>query len=490
MDSFLFYDLETTGLNKSFDQVLQFAAIRTDTSLQEKERYSCLIRLRPDVVPSPEAMVTHQIPLNDILSREKTRNEFEAMQDIHALLNRPGTISLGYNTLRFDDEFLRFSFYRNLLPPYTHQYASGCGRMDLLPMTIVYRLFKPEILHWPKINGQNTLKLEHINAANRFVDGPSHDAMQDVLATLELARKFFKERAIWEYLLAYFNKKTDRKRIQNQCPEIFCSSLGSHRLGLLMGNEYGADQNYLVPVLSIGPSIPYSNQRLWLRLDLPELARTTTGTMDTDTWVIRKRYGEPPFILPPRPEYWKKLDHKRQTCCTENLQWLQDHAALFEQMVLYHREFRYPEVPDVDADSKLYLNGFLSSRDQALCQRFHTASMTGKIKMIDDFSDSVTCELAARIIFRNFLQENSEAICGLRSLKKRYDVFVARLLQDDQETSVCDYKGDKRLFVSTALKKIQQLEKQDEWTDHQRDILQKLKVYLKDTYAKQWEVVC
>jgi exodeoxyribonuclease-1 len=35
MQTFLFYDIETTGLNKSFDQVLQFAAIRTDLKLQE-----------------------------------------------------------------------------------------------------------------------------------------------------------------------------------------------------------------------------------------------------------------------------------------------------------------------------------------------------------------------------------------------------------------------------------------------------------------------
>jgi len=37
--TYLFYDTETTGLNKSFDQVLQFAAIRTDLDLNEIERH-------------------------------------------------------------------------------------------------------------------------------------------------------------------------------------------------------------------------------------------------------------------------------------------------------------------------------------------------------------------------------------------------------------------------------------------------------------------
>jgi exodeoxyribonuclease-1 len=435
-------------------------------------------------------MITHQIPLNVILSRENTRNEFEAMQDIHALLNQPGTISVGYNTLRFDDEFLRFSFYRNLLPPYTHQYAAGCGRMDLLPMTIIYRLFKPGILHWPHVNGRKTLKLEHINAANGFVEGPSHDAMQDVLATLELARRFFKERAIWEYLLAYFNKQTDRERIKNQCRERFRSTLGGHCLGLLMGNEYGADQNYMVPVLSIGASIPYTNQRLWLRLDLPELQQTTPDTIDANTWAIRKRYGEPPFILPARQPYWEKLDAHRQALCRENLHWLQHHADLFEQVVSYHREFRYPEVPQVDADGALYLNGFLSSRDQMLCRRFHAVSMAEKISMIDDFSDTVTCELAARIIFRNFLQDNLDQICHHSSLRQRYEAFAAHLLEVDQEAAACDYKGEKRLLSSTALEHIQQLEKQREWTDRQAGILQTLRTYLTKTCARRDEPVC
>lgn len=38
----LFYDLETSGINNSFDQVLQFAAIRTDLDFNEIERFNFL----------------------------------------------------------------------------------------------------------------------------------------------------------------------------------------------------------------------------------------------------------------------------------------------------------------------------------------------------------------------------------------------------------------------------------------------------------------
>ena len=135
--TYLFYDVETTGLNKAFDQVVQFASIRTDEKFHELERHNIRIALRPDVVPSPEAVMTHRIFGED----GNELCELNAMKKIHNLMNRPGTISVGYNTLGFDDEFLRFSFYRNLLTPYTHQYASGCGRMDIFAAAIFYFIF-------------------------------------------------------------------------------------------------------------------------------------------------------------------------------------------------------------------------------------------------------------------------------------------------------------------------------------------------------------
>src|SRR5690348_1510221 len=101
MQTYLFYDIETTGLNKAFDQILHFAAIRTDSSLKELERYELKIRLNPDVIPSPAAMITHRMRLKDIADGV---SEYDAIQLIHTWLNQPGTISIGYNSLGFDDE--------------------------------------------------------------------------------------------------------------------------------------------------------------------------------------------------------------------------------------------------------------------------------------------------------------------------------------------------------------------------------------------------
>src|SRR3990167_2568010 len=161
--TYLFYDIETTGLNKCFDQLLQFAAIRTDHQFNELERHELQIKLNPDVIPSPAAVMTHRIGPAEFM---QGLSELEGVKKIHQLLNTPNTISIGYNSLGFDDEFLRFSFYKNLLPPYTHQYASNCGRMDIYPMTLLYYLFKPDHLNWPTKDGVVNLKLENLNACN------------------------------------------------------------------------------------------------------------------------------------------------------------------------------------------------------------------------------------------------------------------------------------------------------------------------------------
>ena len=151
MQTYLFYDIETTGLNESFDQILHFAAIRTDLQLKELERYELKVKLNPDVVPSPQAMITHRMDFNEIYNGI---SEYQAAQQIHQWVNQPGTISLGYNTLEFDDSFLRFLFYRNLLPPYTHQFKNNCSRMDLYPIAVMYYLFKNTSIEWPEKNGK------------------------------------------------------------------------------------------------------------------------------------------------------------------------------------------------------------------------------------------------------------------------------------------------------------------------------------------------
>ena len=54
--SFVLYDVETTGLAKRFDQIVHFAALRTDSELRIIDRLQTSCRLMPHIIPSPEAV--------------------------------------------------------------------------------------------------------------------------------------------------------------------------------------------------------------------------------------------------------------------------------------------------------------------------------------------------------------------------------------------------------------------------------------------------
>jgi exodeoxyribonuclease-1 len=470
--SYLFYDIETTGLNKAFDQVLEFAAIRTDQGLNEIERHTITVKLRPDVIPSPRAILTNRFPISDLA---KGLCEYESTEEIHRLMNQAGTVSLGYNTFGFDDEFLRFSFHRNLLPPYTHQFKNGCRRMDVYPMAVLYWLYKREIITWPEIEGKPSLKLEHLGSVNHMVSGQFHEAIVDVETTVELARRFFKKKKMWQYLEGYFDKQTDAHRMQ-ELPVAFQSGAGDHRKALVVGGEYGPAQNYQVPAISIGTSLPYSNQTLWLRMDLPQLRETTADTLADTTWVIRKRAGEPGILLPPQDRYWKLIGEERSAICEENLRWLQNNPDIFQQIITYYREYRYPFIPNLDPDASLYQIGFYSRADEKLCRLFHQASLDQKATLISQFSNREAGILAARILYRNFPETS------LSKYDHQHNSYMQKINPLKEEDAIVDYRGDKRMTPSGALGEINQLKHSGDLDDHQLQLLGDLEAYIKNKF--------
>ena len=97
--SFVFYDTETTGTERVFDQILQFAAIRTDEDLQEIERFNIRCRLLPHVVPSPGAMPVTGITVAQLLSSELPTH-YAMMRAVNEkLLSWPPSLFIGYNSV-------------------------------------------------------------------------------------------------------------------------------------------------------------------------------------------------------------------------------------------------------------------------------------------------------------------------------------------------------------------------------------------------------
>lgn len=461
--TYLFYDIETTGLNKCFDQVLQFAAIRTDLALNEIARHNIQIQLNCDVIPSPTAMITHRIPLQEI---QAGQSELDAIHEIHELLNTPGTISLGYNTLGFDDEFLRFSFYRNLLPPYTHQYANQCRRMDLYPITVLFYLFKHDAIKWPSVDGKVNMKLENLNTTNQLTSGRAHNAMVDVEATLALAKKFICHKNMWDYALGYFNKNEDIRRSQ-QLPISFESEYLAFREALLINGNLGSALFYQTPVLSLGQHQFYKNQSLWLRLDNELLQTTTADSIAETTAVIRKRAGEQPILLPPHERFLTHLLPERQTLANANKAWLQNHPDILQLICDYHQQYRYPKVDNIDPDAALYQLDFPTSREAFLLQQFHVTAPKDKENVARQFPNAVHQEQAMRILGRHYPDVLSE------QLRQQFAEYL--------QTSPIDYRGHQRLTSTLALQEIDFLKNENNLDAEQINLLNTLGKYLSET---------
>lgn len=206
--SFLFYDLETFGADPRRSRIAQFAAVRTTPALEVvDEPVSFFVQPADDLLPSPVATLITGIAPQRAL-REGV-NEAEAFARIADEMGRPETCTLGYNSLRFDDEFVRHGLFRNFHEPYEREWRGGNSRWDLLDVLRLMHALRPDGIVWPKRDdGATSFKLEHLALANRVRDGDAHEALSDVFATLGLARLMRQAQPrLWDYALQLRDKR-------------------------------------------------------------------------------------------------------------------------------------------------------------------------------------------------------------------------------------------------------------------------------------------
>jgi len=207
--SFAFYDTETTGIDTSFDQILQFAAIRTDANFNELERFEIRCRLLPHVVPAPAALTTTSVA-PEMLMDASLPSHYEAICQIADKLEAwSPAMFLGYNSIHFDERLLRQAFYQNLKPAYLTN-TNGNSRGDILKLIDAAIVFAPNAIVAPVTDkGRLSRKLDTIAPANGFDHTNAHDALADVEATIFMAR-LVRTRCpeIWDCLVATASKRS------------------------------------------------------------------------------------------------------------------------------------------------------------------------------------------------------------------------------------------------------------------------------------------
>ncbi|WP_313210675.1 exodeoxyribonuclease I [Stenotrophomonas sp.] len=408
-DSFLFYDLETFGQDPRRTRIAQFAGIRTDADLNIIEApVSFYVKPADDLLPSPIATLITGITPQHALSAGVT--EAEAFARINDLMAQPGTCSLGYNTLRFDDEFVRHGLFRNFYDPYEREWRNGNSRWDLLDMMRLLHALRPDGIVWPqREDGATSFKLEHLATANNVRQGEAHEALSDVHATIGLAKLFKQAQPrLWDYAL-----KLRDKRFVGSLLDVDAMQPVLH-----ISMRYPAQRMCAAPVLPLARH-PFINNRIIAfdlegdiepLLDLPPetiAARLYTRAADMADGEQRVPLKEVHLNKVPALVAWNHLrpaDHARlgidPAAIEANAERLrQIGPALAEKVRQVYSGERSLAPSDVDAS--LY-DGFLADGDKSLMARIRTSPPAELASFAERLRDPRMPELLFRYRARNY----------------------------------------------------------------------------------------
>ena len=227
--SFVIYDVETTGLTKGFDQIVQFAAVRTDSELNITEEFQIRCRLMPHVIPSPEAMHVTGLRIEQLLDTSLPSHYAMVTKVRRILESWCPALFLGYNSLSFDEEFLRQAFYQCLYSPFLTN-TQGNARADVLNLCRITAALRPDVIKPASDeDGRTIFKLKALAEANGIAVPLSHDAMADVSTTHALCQ-IIRNRTpeIWSQFLRFSQKASVESFITEEDAFLVSETIGNH----------------------------------------------------------------------------------------------------------------------------------------------------------------------------------------------------------------------------------------------------------------------
>lgn len=374
--SYYFYDLETSGLNPRTDRIMQFAGQRTDLDFNPiGEPHNILVQLPDDTLPSPSAvMVTGITPQSTLMDGISER---EFCQFFIEEIATPKTTIMGYNSVRFDDEFVRHTLWRNFYDPYAWQWQDDRSRWDMLDVVRLTRALRPEGIKWPVTpEGYSTNRLELITKLNGIEHAHAHDALADVVALIEVTKLIRdKQPQLFDFLYNLRNKRDVAALINLEDPKPFVYASG----------RYPGIFEKTTVAYPIAPGENGSLLVFDLRYNLDELLSgeaqaKAKGEIDfhkpwreREPWernyfpIVKKmQYNRCPAVAPlgvlEKENGWEKIKLSRELI-EDNLRSLRAHPEFVERMAsVEKREFP----PSIDPESALY-DSFLDDQDRVLC---------------------------------------------------------------------------------------------------------------------------
>ena len=462
--SFFFYDLETSGLDPREDRIMQFAGQRTDENFQPVgDPYNLLVEMKDDTLPAPSAlMVTGITP-------QKTLEEGYSEPDFCKILIdqvfTPDTTVVGFNNIRFDDEFIRYTLWRNFYDPYEWAYKDGRSRWDLLDVARMTRALRPEGIVWPvDSEGRATNRLELLTEANGIDHRNAHDALSDVSALIAVTELIHNTQPkLFDYLYQMRDKNAVKRLV----------NLDDRKPFVYVSGRYDSQFNKATVAVPVAPA-PNGNVMVYdlrydpsefLELDENDLAKKIFASHEerkaedfVPLPVKVLQYNRCPAVAPlgvlNEGEGWHLIGINSDTVERNRAKLFEsdDFARKLEKIFANQREFKKSDNPE----AQLY-DGFIDGRDKLRAESVRQATPDDIASLKPNFDDARLKQLFTIYRARNFPRAASN------DERASYDQFRHQRL----ETQLKSFLPD-----------LERQHHREDLSDHQKFVLEELKLWL------------
>jgi exodeoxyribonuclease-1 len=407
--TFFFYDLETSGLSGRDDRIMQFAGIRTNENLEPiGEPYNIYVKLPYDTLPSPEALLVTGITPQMTQADGLTEAEFAKLLIDEVFV--PDTITVGFNNIRFDDEFIRHLLWRNFYDPYEWAWSEGRSRWDILDVVRMTRALRPDGLEWPvDANGKATNRLELLAKANNLNHTKAHDALSDVealIAVTQLIRN--RQPQLFDYLLKLRDKKAVQQLINLDVKAPFVYTSGRYdaayeKTTVAFPLSSAPNGNVLVYDLRYDPTdfVTLDKKAVEKKIYASWQERQADDFVALPVKILQ--YNRAPAVAPlgvlEQQDGWKKIKLDTETI-QKHVKILLAHPG-FSELLRTVFEAKPEFKKSIDPEAQLY-DSFVGGCDKVRIEAVRNASLEQLSDFHPEFEDERLPELLLHYKARNF----------------------------------------------------------------------------------------
>ena len=384
MSNYIFYDFETSSSNKFFGQIIQIGAVLTNDNLQELDRFDARCRLNPGIIPEAMALIVNKS--SPKMLKNSNLSHYQMIRQFVEKLNQWGKATyIGFNSIEFDEEFLRSTLFQTLEYPYITS-TNGNKRGDLLSLARSANFYYPNTLkNSLNAKGNAVYKLDQMAPLNGIDHGDAHSAIGDVAATIGIA-KIIANKApnVWKASLLTTDKNQTLDLIKKEI--LFCT------------NEYfyGKSRPFVQTFVCQHPNYQWPlcfdlkhDPSIYLKMSLQDL---TVAMKKQPKFIRTVRHNKHPILM--NSSYSEKFDEYKTIGVAkliERAKIIKDNDQFAEKILTIKRleaeeKEQFKSQEDLLSEESIYTK-FTSAEDNKIMPEFHKTDWDKRLSVLYKFKD-------------------------------------------------------------------------------------------------------